>query len=366
MKRKIRVGIIFGGRSAEHNVSLTSAAGILKAIDKKKFEVIPIMISKQGRWLSLTSSHSLLETSQKLLEDRLLKDEEKSLVLVGDPEIKGFVKLNDKTIQKLDIVFPILHGAFGEDGSVQGLMKLASLPCVGAGILASALGLDKIAMKSAFEHHNLPVLKYSGILSKIWLKRKSQIIDQIKKDIDFPCFIKPANTGSSVGISKAHNVSEIEDAMLKASKYDRKIIIEEFIDVREIECGVLGNDEPKASVLGEVVPCNEFYDYEAKYLLDGSKLIIPANLSPEKTKEIQELAIKAFTAIDCAGMARVDFFLEKKTQKVFVNEINTIPGFTPISMYPMLWEASGVPYSELITKLIDLALKRHRETKNLL
>lgn len=362
-KKKIRVALLFGGRSSEHEVSLTSALSILKHIDQDKYDVLPIKISKEGRWQALTDVKAL--DSYQALEST-----EGSLVLVGDSQTKGLVKLEknvpnasteDWSREPVDVVFPILHGTFGEDGRVQGLLDLASIPCVGAGVLASALGMDKILMKQLFLQDDLPTADFLYFLRKDWKKSSEMILKGVRKEIGFPCFVKPANTGSSVGVSKAHDDKELIEAIDQACVYDRKVLIEKGIDARELECAVLGNDDPKASVVGEIVPCHEFYDYEAKYLLDGSQILIPADISDSVSQHIQNMSVAAFKVLDCAGMARVDFLLEKKTDRIFINEINTIPGFTPISMYPKLWEASGVSYPELIDRLIRLALDRHQD-----
>lgn len=362
-KKKIRVALLFGGRSSEHEVSLTSALSILKHIDQKKYSVLPIKISKEGQW-------QVLSNIKALNSYQALESSKGSLVLVGDSQTKGLIKLEkavpdasveDWSREPVDVVFPILHGTFGEDGRVQGLLDLANIPCVGAGVLASALGMDKIVMKQLFLQNDLPTADFLYFLRRDWHQSGEMILKGIQKEVGFPCFVKPANTGSSVGVSKAHHEKELIESIDLACVYDRKIIVEKGIDGRELECAVLGNDDPKASVVGEIVPCHEFYDYEAKYLLDGSKILIPADIPDPISKNAQAMSIAAFKALDCAGMARVDFLLEKKTDRVFINEINTIPGFTPISMYPKLWEASGVSYSELIDRLIELALDRYRD-----
>ena len=362
-KKKIRVAVLFGGRSSEHEVSLTSALSILKHIDQTKYSVLPIKISKEGRWQALPGVKSL--DSYQALESS-----KGALVLVGDPQSKGLIKLEknvpdssaeDWSREPVDVVFPVLHGTFGEDGKVQGLLDLADLPCVGGGVLASALGMDKILMKQIFLQNDLPSPDFLYFLRKDWEKSAEVILKGVVKEVGFPCFVKPANTGSSVGISKAHDEKELIRAIDQAGLYDRKILVEKAVDARELECAVLGNDDPKASVVGEVIPCNEFYDYEAKYLLDGSKTLVPADIPDSVSQTIQNMSIAAFKALDCAGMGRVDFLLERKTDRIFINEINTIPGFTPISMYPKLWEASGIPYPELIDRLIELAMERHQD-----
>jgi D-alanine-D-alanine ligase len=362
-KKKIRVAVLFGGHSSEHEVSLTSALSILKHIDQTKYSVLPIKISKEGRWQALPGVKSL--DSYQALESS-----KGALVLVGDPQSKGLIKLEknvpdssaeDWSPEPVDVVFPVLHGTFGEDGKVQGLLDLADLPCVGGGVLASALGMDKILMKQIFLQNDLPSPDFLYFLRKDWEKSAKIILKGVVKEVGFPCFVKPANTGSSVGISKAHDEKELIRAIDQAGLYDRKILVEKAVDARELECAVLGNDDPKASVVGEVIPCNEFYDYEAKYLMDGSKTLVPADIPDSVSQTVQNMSIAAFKALDCAGMGRVDFLLERKTDRIFINEINTIPGFTPISMYPKLWEASGISYPELIDRLIELAMERHED-----
>ena len=288
---------------------------------------------------------------------------------MGDPETKGLVRVEGgrevssatAPQESVDVVFPVLHGTFGEDGTVQGLLRLADLPCVGAGVLASALGMDKILMKQVFRQHRFPTTEFVWFLRKDWEESPDAVTDRVRGEVGFPCFVKPANTGSSVGVFKAHGEEEFPSCVDGASAFDRKILVERAVEARELECGVLGNDDPEASVVGEVIPCREFYDYEAKYLLEGSKVLIPADVPKAVSEEVRRLAVEAFKTIDCAGMARVDFFLERETDRVFLNEVNTIPGFTPISMYPKLWEASGIPYPELIDRLISLALERHED-----
>jgi D-alanine-D-alanine ligase len=390
MMKKLRVGILFGGRSGEHEVSLLSAASVLKAIDKNKFDVLPIGITKEGRWLTSSEAERLLE-GKPIEEARHLRagDPEatpgaavlaKGEAVVVPPEPihreKGMLpfqtaplarRATDRAIN-VDIIFPVLHGTFGEDGTIQGLLELAEIPYVGAGVLGSAAGMDKDVMKALFRNAGLPIVKHVTILRRDWEAEPKKTEKLVERKLKYPVFVKPANLGSSVGISKAHNRKELGPAIYEAAKFDRKIVIEEGVGgkknkAREIECSVLGNDRPQASVPGEIVPGKEFYDYTAKYLDEGSQLIIPAKLSETETKKVQELAIKAFQAVDCAGLARVDFLMDPKTRKLLVNEINTMPGFTAISMYPKLWAASGLAYPDLIEKLIQLGLERHEEKK---
>ena len=387
---KLRVGVLFGGRSGEHEVSLLSAASVLNAIDKDKYDVVPIGITKDGRWLTAEHAENLL-TGKLVLEPRHLR--------AGDPKItqpaavlargeavvvppepvqrqSGLVpfqtdatplrRASDRAIN-VDVIFPVLHGTFGEDGTIQGLLELADIPYVGAGVLGSAAGMDKDVMKSLFRAAGLPIVKHVTILRRDWEKDPKRVEKQVAK-LTYPVFVKPANLGSSVGISKAHNKKELPPAIEEAAKFDRKIVIEQGVGgsddkAREIECSVLGNDEPQASLPGEIVPIKEFYDYDAKYLDEGSQLIIPAKLTKAETQKVQELAIKAFKAVDCSGLARVDFLMDPQTRKIYLNEINTMPGFTAISMYPKLWAASGVEYSELIDRLIQLGIERHEDKK---
>ena len=362
-KKKIRVALLFGGRSTEHEVSLNSAVGILQNIDKSKYEVLPVKITRDGRWLLLPDVDSLDSASR-------MEKSEGSVVVMGDPLVKGLFRLGGddgpasappKDEIAVDVIFPILHGTFGEDGTLQGLVSMADLPCVGAGVLASALGMDKIMTKQMYFQNDLPGVDFIWFLRKDWKATREVIKKGVSEEIGFPCFIKPANSGSSVGVYKVHDEQEFDTYMDRAVEYDRKILVEKAVDARELECAVLGNDDPKASVVGEIVPANEFYDYEAKYQSEESRTLIPADIPGEISEAVRKLAVKAFKAIDCAGMGRVDFLLERDTNRIFVNEINTIPGFTPISMYAKLWEASGIPYSELIDRLIQLAIERHED-----
>jgi D-alanine-D-alanine ligase len=360
MAKRIKVGVIFGGRSGEHEVSLVSAKGIMNAMDQEKYEIVPIGITREGRWIASGDPMKALEAGTP--EDSV------PVALLGDPSQRGLMRLEASEtavtttrLSEIDVIFPVLHGPYGEDGTVQGLLELADVPYVGAGVLGSALGMDKALMKIVFRDHGLPVVKYLVIKRKEWERAPKGVMQRIEDTLDYPCFIKPANLGSSVGISKVHQWSELAPALDLAARYDRKMLAEQGVNAREIEVSVLGNDDPIASVPGEIIPCREFYDYVAKYIDDRSELTIPADLPPETTQQIQKLAIEAYLAVDCAGMARVDFLLDKDSGQIYVGELNTIPGFTPISMYPKLWEASGIPYSELIDRLIELALERHAD-----
>jgi D-alanine-D-alanine ligase len=389
--KKLRVGILFGGRSGEHEVSLLSAASVLHAIDKDKYEVVPIGITKDGRWLTAGDAEDLLQ-GKLVVESRHLRagDPEttqpaavlargESVVVPPEPVRRqsGLVpfqtdalltrRASDRAIN-VDVIFPVLHGTFGEDGTIQGLLELADMAYVGAGVLGSAAGMDKDIMKSLFIAAGIPIVKHVTILRSAWKKDPRKVQKFVESKLRYPVFVKPANLGSSVGISKAHDRKEIGPAMEEAARFDRKIVIEQGVGgkknkAREIECSVLGNDEPLASVPGEIVPVKEFYDYNAKYLDEGSELIIPAKLTKAETKKVQELAVRSFKAVDCSGLARVDFLMDAQTRRIYLNEINTMPGFTAISMYPKLWAASGLDYSDLIDRLIQLGLERHEDKK---
>jgi D-alanine-D-alanine ligase len=363
---KLRVGILFGGRSGEHEVSLLSAASILKAIDRTKYEVIPIAITKQGQWLTSTAAANLLAGNTKPAP----------VLLKTKPTSTDLVQQNNSLTQSLDVIFPVLHGTFGEDGTIQGLFELADIAYVGSGVLGSATGMDKSAMKQLFAAAGLPQTPHVNLLRSEWKSDSKRCTKLIEKNLTYPVFVKPANLGSSVGISKVHDRGELAPAMDLAAGFDRKLIIEQGVGgpgakPRELEVAVLGNDSPEASVVGEIVPGAEFYDYNAKYHSDASIPIIPAKLSKSESKQIRRMAIAAFRACDCAGLARVDFLMEpavkaKKNKKarpsrIYLNEINTMPGFTSISMYPKLWEATGIPYKQLIDRLISLAAERHSE-----
>jgi D-alanine-D-alanine ligase len=363
--KKIRLGILFGGRSSEHEVSLTSAASVIKALDREKYEIVPIGITREGHWRVGASAEKLLESPRAL---PAILENGKPVTASVDPTSPALIALSPQSeasdpAPAVDVVFPLLHGTFGEDGTVQGLLELAGIPFVGAGVLGSAAGMDKDVMKRLFRDAGLPVVPWVLVMRQDWESDPAEVRKKIAKSLRYPLFIKPANLGSSVGISKVHNKKELDAAMDLAAKFDRKIIVENGVNGREIECSVLGNDEPVASVPGEVVPVNEFYDYEAKYVKEGSELIIPAKLTAAQKKRVRDFAVRAFKAVDCAGMGRVDFLVDCKSGKIYVNEINTIPGFTPISMYPKMWEASGLSYSKLLDRLIKLALERHRDKK---
>jgi D-alanine-D-alanine ligase len=388
---KVRVGILFGGRSGEHEVSLLSAASVLNAIDKTKYEVVPIGITKDGRWLTAEHAERLLRGT--------VKPEGASHLRAGDPEATPGAALlasgeavvvppepahresglapfqTDATLRRasdrainVDVIFPVLHGTFGEDGTIQGLLELADIAYVGAGVLGSAAGMDKDVMKALFRAAGLPIVKHVTVVRSQFEREPAKVGRLVESKLKYPVFVKPANLGSSVGISKAHNRAALGPAIEEAAKFDRKIVIEEGVGgkkykAREIECAVLGNEDPRSSIAGEIVPCKEFYDYDAKYLAEGSELAIPAKITKSEMKNVQRLAIAAFQAVDCTGLARVDFLMDPKSRKIFVNEINTMPGFTAISMYPKLWAASGVAYPELIDRLIKLGIELHQDKK---
>ncbi len=385
--KKLRVGILFGGRSGEHEISLLSAASVLQALDKDKYEVVPIGITKEGRWVSQAHAERLLKGEQ-LSQDgaRHLRAGDPAatpgaaVLAKGESVIVPPVPSSDSLVPfererqgteqgiNVDVIFPVLHGTFGEDGTIQGLLELADIPYVGAGVLGSSAGMDKDIMKSLFAAAGLPIVKHVTFLRSQWEKDPKQVVRKIEKKLKYPLFVKPANLGSSVGISKAHNRKELAPAIETAAAYDRKIVIEQGVGgkkskARELECSVLGNDEPRASIAGEIVPSAEFYDYSAKYLEEGSQLLIPAKITRKQMKHLQEMAIAAFQAVDCSGLARVDFLMDPKSGKIYLNEINTMPGFTSISMYPKLWAASGIEYPELIDRLVQLGLERYQEKK---
>jgi len=359
--KKLKVGIIFGGRSGEHEVSYCSATSIMKAINKDKYTVVPIGITKEGRWISPE------ETAQALQSGRI--EGKSTVILLNNPSYNNLIRIDnnqklkkDTSEGKLDVIFPVLHGPYGEDGTVQGLLELADIPYVGAGVTASAISMDKELMKTIFKQKGLPLVKWLTIKRKDWYKSKEEILSLIQNSFKYPLFVKPTNLGSSVGITKVHKAKELEKAIDLASSYDRKILVEQGLEgVKEIECSILGNDEPRASVVGEVKPAGEFYDYDSKYIDEATQLIVPADLPEEVSRKVQEIALRAFKAIDAAGMARVDFFVTKKENKIYLNEINTIPGFTSVSMYPRMWEASGISYTDLIDRLIQLALERYQD-----
>jgi len=384
---KIKVGVLFGGRSGEHEVSLLSAASVLKAINQKKYDIVPIGITKEGRWLTPPDA-------ERLLRGEAAHEEHGRHLRAGDPAatasaavlakgegvivppvpqsrhlvpFESAARPGDHSID-VDVIFPVLHGTFGEDGTIQGLFELADIPYVGAGVIGSAAGMDKDVMKKLFAAADLPIVKHVTVLRTEWEHDPKKVRKLIQSKLKYPVFVKPANLGSSVGISKAHDRDELPAAMDEAARYDRKIVIEEGVGgkkhkARELECAVLGNDRPRASAVGEIVPGAEFYSYNAKYVDEGSQPLIPAPINKKTAKAVQDMAVQAFKAVDCCGLARVDFLMDPKNGKVYLNEINTMPGFTSISMYPKMWAASGIEYPDLIDQLIQLGLERYQEKK---
>ncbi len=376
--QKLRVGVIYGGRSGEHEVSIASAAAVVQNLDRERYEAVPIRIEKDGRWIladRLPASSSAAEVIGQSRADgaKRLGRGGREAHLVAHPSAEPIMTIERGTHPSvtglaLDVVFPVLHGPYGEDGTVQGLLELANIPYVGAGVLASAVGMDKGVAKLVFAARGLPLADYLVVLRSDWLSAPARVTSQVTQQLGYPVFVKPANLGSSVGISKARSEAALPAAIDVAAEFDRKIVIEAAVpNAREIEIAVLGNEHPETSVPGEIVPSpsREFYDYEAKYLEDDSRVIIPAQLSAEATADVQRLAIEAFRAVDCAGMARVDFLMDGGTGRLYVNEINTIPGFTTISMYSKMWAASGVPYPELLDRLIMLARERHADKQQI-
>lgn len=366
-KDKIRVGVIFGGRSGEHEVSLMSASSVMDALDRDRYVIVPVGIDKNGRWLTGDAMAALAEGAQG-----------QPAALLPDPFSSGLMKIemadmkpaNLSAVTELDVIIPILHGPYGEDGTVQGLLELAGLPYVGAGVVGSAVGMDKAIFKQVMVANGIPILPWLLFTSRDWANRPAGILDEIEASLNYPLFVKPANLGSSVGISKCASRDDLAEGLSFAAVYDRRIIVEQGINARELEVSVLGNEEPIASVVGEIRPRREFYDYVAKYMAkpgseDESELIIPANLEPAVSEEVRALALQAYKAIDCAGLGRVDLMMDRENGRLYMNEINTIPGFTRISMYPKLWEASGISYPELLDRLINLALERHQQKSSL-
>ena len=370
MAKKLRVGVIFGGRSSEHEISLRSARSVIEAIDRRKFEVVPIAIDKEGKWLPPPLASALLpESSKQFLTRETLDGPREDIAIVGDPSRSGLVALEHADSAQpgyaLDVVFPVLHGPYGEDGTIQGLLEMAAIPFVGCGTLASACGMDKVIMKGLFRDAGLPLCDYLWFLRTEWERQPSEVLHRVARQIGFPCFVKPANLGSSVGVSKAIDKRSLERALQLAARYDRKVIVEEAIDAREIECAVMGNDDPRASLPGEYIvrqKAAQFLDYTEKYESTGNvEFVVPAPVSKPLTAQIQKMAVGAFRAIDGAGLARVDFFLQRTTKKLLVNEINTMPGLTDVSGFPKMWEASGTPFPKMLDQLIELALERHHD-----
>ena len=368
MPKKLRVGVIFGGRSGEHEISIRSARAIVENIDRKKFDVVPIAITKEGKWLPPSDSAQLLPAAVQPLLTSSATATTGDIALLGDPSHKGLISLkgNSQLIaEKLDVVFPALHGTYGEDGTLQGLLEMADVPYVGCGVLASACGMDKVAMKSLFVEAGLPICKHLWFLRSQWRANSAKIIRDVIRQIGFPCFVKPANLGSSVGVSRATDKRSLSDAIDLAAEYDRKIIVEEEVVAREIECAVMGNDEPQASLPGEYMIYDEaarFLDYTEKYSSTGNvSFVVPAPLPKTMTTRIQKMAIRAFQSVDGSGLARVDFFLTRDRGDLIINELNTMPGLTEVSGYPKMWQASGLPFGRMLETLIELAFERHRD-----
>jgi D-alanine-D-alanine ligase len=371
-RKKIRIGLVFGGRSGEHEVSLQSARSVMDAIDKEKYEIIPIGITKQGRWLTGPDPMKALEMEANLLPilgkqelakpSTLLGEQgQRSIMQIEETDNSAVVLSNEATI---DVIFPVLHGPYGEDGTVQGMLELAGIPYVGAGVVGSAVAMDKVIFKKVMAAEGIPILPFEFVLRSEWDSDPDGVIDRIEAKLDYPMFTKPANLGSSVGISRCIDRKALIEGIKEAALFDRRLLVEQGIDAREIECSVLGNDDPIASIAGEIVPSQEFYSYQAKYLDEGdtaSGLLIPAPISDELMEQVRFLAIKSYKAIDCAGLARVDFLIDKSTGALYMNEINTMPGFTSISMYPKLWEATGISYPDVIERLVDLAIDRFND-----
>ena len=369
--RRLRVGVLFGGRSSEHEVSLMSARSVLQALDSSRYEVVQIGISKEGTWLVAAdavdrlieragASGSLEGVVEGAAPVALLADPSRAGTLVPEPSGGAVARLPDAIGRPLDVVFPLIHGHTGEDGAIQGLLDLAGVAYVGAGILGSAVAMDKALAKAVWRAEGLPVAPYLVLTTDAWTADRARWKGEVAARLGFPCFVKPANSGSSIGTHKVHDMGELEPAMEDAARYDLKLLVERGIEARELEVGVIGNERPEASVVGEVVPGHEFYDYEDKYFEGLARLVIPAQIPGPVAERVGDLAARGFRALDLSGMARVDFFLEKPTGEVWLNEVNTIPGFTEASMFSRLWEASGVSFPELCDRLIELALERHR------
>lgn len=371
MSKKLRVGVIFGGRSGEHEISIRSACSVIEFLDKQKYEVIPIAITQTGKWLSPSESVQLLsETVQKKISTAIKQSEKHDVAIIGDPSKQGLIALKKSGSEKessrgIDVLFPVLHGTYGEDGTIQGLFDMASVPYVGCGVLASSCGMDKVTMKALFKEAGLPICRYVWFLRKEWETSPVKVLSKIKKELEFPCFVKPANLGSSVGVSKATDRKSLVDAIELAAKYDRKIIVEEGIDGREIECAVIGNDEPQASLPGEYIILDEskkFLDFEEKYQGTGNNtFVVPSPISKALIKKVQKFSVTAFKAIDGSGLARVDFFLDKQKNQLLLNEVNTLPGLTDVSGYPKMWDATGKPFNIVLDELIELAFERHKD-----
>ena len=362
---KLRVGIVFGGRSGEHEISKRSAKAVIEHIDRSRYDVIPIAITEEGHWLGPSTSLGLLAAEAASLLDTSETNVPGEVAVIGDPRHRGLRGLESEVQQEIDVMFPLLHGTYGEDGTIQGLFEMADIPYVGCGVLASSCGMDKSIMKALFKEAGLPICRHHTTLRSRWENESDAVISEIEAAIGYPCFVKPANLGSSVGISRAENTDQLRDAIDLAAQYDRKIIIEEALKMREIECAVLGNDDPQASLPGEYVikdKSKAFLDYTEKYSGTGNnEFVVPAPVSDELSNKIREMAIRAFKAVDGSGLARVDFFLRTDNGSLLVNEINTMPGLTDASGYPKMWAGTGKPFSRVIDELIELAIARHKD-----
>ena len=357
MKRR-NVLVLFGGRSAEHEVSIESATSVINALEERKYSVIPVAISKTGKWLSPARSARLLGRVNKKLDAPKRE-------LVGSGPRAALIPVDPNRPGRVDVVFPVLHGPFGEDGTVQGLLELADVPYVGSGVTGSAVGMDKDLLKRIFRDAGLPVVRFVSVPRSTWRKSRRAVMKDIQSHFRYPVFVKPACLGSSVGISKVKTPRQLGTAVDRAARFDTKILVEQGIDARELECSVLGNEDPEASCVGEVIPGGEFYDYNEKYIRDTTTLVIPAEIRPKVSEDVRRLSVAAFKAADCAGLARVDFLMQRRPGKLYVSELNTMPGFTTISMYPKLWEHSGLPYHKLLDRLIRLAVERHKARAHL-
>lgn len=363
MTRKLVVAVVFGGRSCEHEVSLESGCSVMEKLDRDKYTILPVGIAPDGRWICGVDA-------PRLLRDRAADGHRGSAMAAVLGGRKGIVSLQEEgdriissPLEPIDVAFPVLHGPYGEDGTIQGLLELAGIPYVGAGVAASAIAMDKCSMKRVFQAAGLPIVPYIEVRRSRWEIDREVVLREIVEQIGCPCFVKPANLGSSVGVSKAVSPEALPTALDLACLYDRKVVVERAVDARELECGILGNEDAAASVVGEIVPKKEFYDYEAKYTVGMVDILIPADMPLALAEEVQEVALRAFASVDCAGMARVDFFLDRASSKLYLNEINTIPGFTSMSVYPRLWQASGLSYPELLDRLIELCLERSKDKR---
>ena len=369
MANKIRMGVVFGGRSGEHEVSIRSARAVIEAIDRERYEVVPIAITKEGHWLSPAEAVRMLPAETRPLLSEKVSRAEESIAILGDPSRQGLTALENngqpREPQALDVVFPVLHGPFGEDGTIQGLLEMAGIPYIGSGVLGSSCGMDKVVMKTLFRQAELPVCKYTWFLRSEWERDRAGLVRGVGRVFGFPCFVKPANLGWSVGVSRAADRRTLEEAIDLAARFDRKLIIEEGLNAREIECGVIGNDDPQASLPGEYVVHDErarFLDYTEKYSDTGHvEFVVPASVPKRMAERIRRLAVQAFKAVDCAGLARVDFFLLRDSNELLLNELNTTPGLTDVSGFPKMWAASGMPFNKVLDRLVELAFERQRE-----